>query len=229
MVMSRKDNLLNHLNELLDSGRFPAQSRLPPERDLAAELGTTRTNLRQALAVLEAEGKIWRHVGQGTFVGHRSPTEAPALSLLMKATNPSEIMESRLIIEPKVAGLAALRATAGDIAHLQRCLEKGAAAIDLKTYELWDGTLHEAVAEASHSAVLKAMLKALTALREDKLWGRLKEASLTRERQKVYNGQHARCVETIANRDRAGAEAAMREHLNTVQMDLFGRPSDVRA
>ncbi len=227
MAMTRKDDLLNHLNELLDSGRFPAQSRLPPERELAAELGTTRTNLRQALAVLEAEGKIWRHVGQGTFVGHRSPAEAPALSLLMKATNPSEIMETRLIIEPKVAGLAALRATAGDIAHLPALPGKGRRRRrpqDLRTVGRHPA---RAVAEASHSAVLNAMLKALTALREDKLWGRLKEASLTRERQQVYNGQHARCVETIANRDRAGAEAAMREHLNTVQMDLFGRSSDI--
>lgn len=229
--MSTKDDLLKRLNDLLESGRFPNQSRLPPERDLAEELGTTRTNLRPALAVLEAEGKIWRHVGRGTFVGRRSPgAGAPGLGLLMQATNPTEIMEARLIIEPRVAGLAAFRATAGDIAHLHRCLEKGIAAVtDIKTYELWDASLHEAVAEASHSALLNALLKALTALREsDGLWGRLKEASLTRERQYVYNDQHRRCVEAISNRETTAAEAAMREHLSTVQMDLFGRHSDVR-
>lgn len=228
--MIRKAELLNRLNALLDSGRFPNQSRLPPERDLAIELGTTRTNLRAALAVLEAEGKIWRHVGRGTFVGSRSPDGAPALNLLMKATNPTEIMEARLIIEPRVAALAALRATAADIAHLERCLGKGIASVtDIKTYELWDASLHEAIAEASHSTLLGALLKALSALREsDALWGRLKEASLTRERRYVYNDQHRRCVETIGNRDATAAEAAMREHLATVQMDLFGRHADVR-
>lgn len=228
--MTNKDDLLKRLNDLLESGQFPNQSRLPPERELARNLGTTRTNLRPALAVLEAEGKIWRHVGQGTFVGRRAPAGAPALNLLMQATNPTEIMEARLIIEPRVAGLAALRATAGDLTHLQRCLEKGIAAVtDIKTYELWDASLHEAIAESSHSALLGALLKALSALREsDALWGRLKQASLTRERQYVYNDQHRRCVETIANRDAAAAESAMREHLATVQMDLFGRHSDVR-
>lgn len=231
MAMTRKDDLLKRLNDLLESGRFPSQSRLPPERELAEELGTTRTNLRPALAVLEAEGKIWRHVGRGTFVGRRSPAAgAPALNLLMQATNPTEIMETRLIIEPRVAGLAALRATAGDIAHLQHCLEKGIASVtDIKTYELWDATLHEAIAESSHSTLLGALLKALSALREsDALWGRLKQASLTRERQHIYNDQHRRCVETISNRDANAAETAMREHLSTVQMDLFGRHSDVR-
>ena len=228
--MASKDDLLKRLNGILESGRFPNQSRLPPERELAVELGTTRTHLRPALAVLEAEGKIWRHVGQGTFVGRRSPAGAPALNLLMQTTNPTEIMETRLIIEPQVAGLAALRATAGDLAHLHRCLEKGIASVtDIKTYELWDAGLHEAIAESSHSALLGALLKALSALREsDALWGRLKQASLTRERQYVYNDQHRRCVETICNRDATAAEAAMREHLSTVQMDLFGRHSDVR-
>lgn len=229
--MTPKDDLLGRLNALLETGRFPDQSRLPPERELAVELGTTRSNLRPALAILEAEGKIWRHVGRGTFVGRRSPAGAPALNLLMKATNPTEIMEARLIIEPQVAGLAALRATAGDVAQLRRCLEKGIASVtNIKTYELWDASLHEAIAEASHSALLGALLKALSGLREsDALWGRLKEASLTRERQYVYNEQHRRCVETICNRDARAAEAAMRLHLNTVQMDLFGRRADLPA
>ncbi len=226
--MDDKDDLLDRLTALLDSGRFPAQSRLPPERHLAEELGTTRGKLRQALALLEAKGRIWRHVGQGTFVGRLSASDAPALALLMKSTNPTEIMEARLILEPKVAGLAALRATADDIAQLERCLDKGAAAHDFQTFELWDGTLHETIAESSHSALLKALLKAMTSLREDKLWGRLKKASLTRERQAHYIRQHRKCVDAIRNRDVSGAEEAMRDHLETVQKHLFGRETSLR-
>jgi GntR family transcriptional regulator, uxu operon transcriptional repressor len=43
-------------------------SRLPTERQLAADLGATRTTIRRALAVLEAEGHISREVGRGTFL-----------------------------------------------------------------------------------------------------------------------------------------------------------------
>ncbi len=43
-------------------------SRLPTERQLAADLGATRTTVRRALAVLEAEGHISREVGRGTFL-----------------------------------------------------------------------------------------------------------------------------------------------------------------
>src|SRR5499427_2771851 len=43
-------------------------ARLPTERQLAADLGATRTSVRRALAVLEAEGRISREVGRGTFL-----------------------------------------------------------------------------------------------------------------------------------------------------------------
>jgi DNA-binding FadR family transcriptional regulator len=45
-----------------------AGSRLPTERRLAAELGVTRSSVRHALAILQAEGRISREVGRGTFL-----------------------------------------------------------------------------------------------------------------------------------------------------------------
>jgi DNA-binding FadR family transcriptional regulator len=50
-------------------------ARLPTERQLAADLGATRTSVRHALAVLEAGGHISREVGRGTFL-RRAPVEA---------------------------------------------------------------------------------------------------------------------------------------------------------
>ncbi|MFI5066795.1 MAG: winged helix-turn-helix domain-containing protein, partial [Streptosporangiales bacterium] len=51
-------------------------SRLPTERQLAADLGATRTSIRHALAMLEAEGHISREVGRGTFL-RQSPGQSP--------------------------------------------------------------------------------------------------------------------------------------------------------
>lgn len=65
------DDALARLRNHLAAIELPVDSRLPPERELAQALGISRADLRKALAVLEAENLIWRHVGKGTFIGSR--------------------------------------------------------------------------------------------------------------------------------------------------------------
>ena len=63
--------VVTQLRGYLAQIQLPDDGRLPPERELAAALGVSRTELRKALDVLESEGQLWRHVGKGTFVGSR--------------------------------------------------------------------------------------------------------------------------------------------------------------
>ena len=66
---------------LIDGGEFPAGSRLPPERELAALLGVSRTSVREAIIALEIAARVEVRVGTGIFV-----TRAPA----QKAAAPPE-------------------------------------------------------------------------------------------------------------------------------------------
>ena len=64
---SLTDQVKAHLKErILDNGF--EEGRIPPEADLAAELGVSRTTIRDALSRLEHEGTISRRQGSGTFV-----------------------------------------------------------------------------------------------------------------------------------------------------------------
>lgn len=226
---NRRESALRKLRPLLASERFPINSRLPSERELAVQLDVSRSALREALELLEAEGKIWRHVGQGTFVGTRPVKQATGLSLVSDMTNPAEVMEVRLIIEPQTARLAALRATADDVAHMRHCLRKSTAARDPKTYEQWDGTLHRAIAEAARNTLLLATFDAVNAVRTQTSWGRMRAATLTPERQKAYNKQHHDFIDAIAERDMARAEALMREHITTVRDSLLDSATSAHA
>src|SRR5262245_52937706 len=67
-VMEQADATLSKLRQMIASGSFDDEGRMPPERTLAAELGVGRRSLRRALDVLEQEGRISRHQGRGTFV-----------------------------------------------------------------------------------------------------------------------------------------------------------------
>ena len=222
--MKSKNGLdpIQQLRKLLQSGRYPDQSRLPPERRLSAELGMSRAVLRKALSVLEAENLIWRHVGRGTFVGARPKAEKKDPFMIADFTNPAEIMEVRLVIEPKNAAIAALRATPDDIDRMKNALAKSAAATDSVSFEKWDGALHEAIATSTGNSLLISFFKTLNSLRENKIWGSLKEASLNREAKQTYYAQHQKLVWAIMDRKALEAEQAMRSHLEDVQKNLLG-------
>ncbi len=137
-----------------------ATRRLPSERALAAQLGVGRRTLRRALEVLEAEGHIWRQQGKGTFLGPRPLRGEVSLVELSSRTNPLEVMEARLEIEPALARLAALRASNGDIDRLKHLAQKTEfmADGDCDSRELWDGAFHRAIAEAAGNSLLFAFV-----------------------------------------------------------------------
>jgi len=220
--MRRRDRALGKLSELLEGADYPLNSRLPPERELSQRLNLSRSALREGLEVLEAEGRIWRHVGQGTFVGHRPAPEPVTLSLITSRTSPNEVLETRLLVEPLLARMAAMRASDAEIEQMQRLVEKSEAARDAKTWELWDGRLHRAVAEAAHNGLLLSIFDAFNAMRSQARWSALRQAALTPARQAVYCAHHRDYVGAIAGRDPVRAEAVMRRHIETVRDGLLG-------
>lgn len=212
---------LGRLRSLLEEESFGADQRLPPERVLAAEIGIGRRALRRALEVLEAEGRIWRHQGKGTFLGPRPAEPQTNLQELSKRTNPLEVMDVRLEIEPALARLAALRASNGDIARLLRLAEKTASSSDADSYELWDSALHRAIAEAAGNSLLLAIFDMVDRIRLDTNWRLLRERARTGEWQQIHLDQHRRVVTAIAQREAHASEQAMREHLELVRDGLL--------
>jgi DNA-binding FadR family transcriptional regulator len=60
--------IADQLRVLIDGGEFPAGARLPPERDLAVQLGVSRPSVREALIALEVEGRVEVRMGSGIYV-----------------------------------------------------------------------------------------------------------------------------------------------------------------
>lgn len=221
--MSRRDDATAKLRRLLDSNHFPPQSRLPAERQLCLELGLSRSALREGLEILEAEGRIWRHIGKGTFVGSKPVGERSGLAMVAAQTNPIEVLDTRLILEPALARLAALHATEADIANMHYLLEKSEAARDAETWELWDGTLHRAIALATHNNLLLSIFDAFNAIRSQENWRRLRETSQTPDRLHIYRAHHREFVEAIGNRDVDLAETMMRRHIEAVRNNMLAK------
>lgn len=204
------------LLEIVERSRFADGGRLPPERELCEAIKVSRGTLRKALDALEARGLIWRHVGRGTFAG-KVRTAQTSLIQIADTTSPWELMELRLMIEPQIAKLAAERASQSEITHMRYCLEKGEAADDPDTYELWDGTLHRAVAEAAHNRLVLSVFESVNELRKLTAWGRMREKIVSPPgRVEHWRKQHRGFVEAIAERDPRAAEACARLHVEDV-------------
>jgi DNA-binding FadR family transcriptional regulator len=215
--------VLMQLRAYLAQARLPENGRLPPERDLAAELGVSRAELRKALATLAAEGRLWRHVGKGTFLGNRPLDITTDVAAMVRRTNPAEVIKARLALEPEIARLAALNATPGQIAQMRNCLVRSREAETWRQYEMWDNHLHRAIGEATQNSLLLGLLDTLSAVRRAVGWGRLR-GERTRPAPDHHSfAAHEAIVSAIEDRDMSGAAAAMRAHLFSVERNLLER------
>lgn len=212
------------LRAYLAQAELPENGRLPPERDLAAELGVSRAELRKALAALETEGKLWRHVGKGTFLGNRPLDATTDVAGLVQRTNPAEVIKARLALEPEIARLAAVNATPGQIAQMRECLARSRVADTWRQYEMWDNQLHRSIGEATQNSLLLGLLDTLSAVRRAVSWGRLRGERPRPPGDHHSFTEHEAVVAAIADRDMSGAAAAMRMHLLAVERNLLERP-----
>lgn len=133
------------------------------------------------------------------------------------------------MLEPEIAGLAAMRATLAEIEKMEQYLKKGAAAIDVRSFERWDSALHRTLAEAAHNALLLVLFDTMNSVREGRAWGRMKDLTLTSGRKADYQRQHCEIIDAIRDRDSALARRLMRRHLDTIVRNMWGRPDDVDA
>jgi DNA-binding FadR family transcriptional regulator len=219
-AQSSRDQDFARLQAYVERLRREERDRLPSEPLLSEELGITRAKLRGMLKKLVKEGLIWRHVGKGTFIGERSLTND--LSAMPERLTPPEAFEARLVIEPQLAALAALRATPNQITDRRRCLAQMEQLTDFDQWAVWDERLHRLIAKAAGNQLLLAVYDTMRESAPSGMRNIITRAFSSSTRRES-NHEHNRFIEAIADHDSSGAEAAVREHLLAVRQGLFGQ------
>jgi DNA-binding FadR family transcriptional regulator len=211
---------LDSLRQFLNDQKLELNGQLPVERQLCSVLGLSRAKLRKALAVLEAEGQIWRHVGRGTFIGPRPVLNLNDVEFLGSRTSPTEVMEARLAMEPQLARLAALHGTDANFAEMRRCSRQCRNAREWRVYEAWDNNLHQAIAAATQNKLLISLFDTLNIVRRSTVWGQLRSTNLPPGDHESFN-EHDAIYEAITQRDPDRAAESMRIHLRTVRQRVL--------
>ena len=217
---SRSALALTYIRAMLDVNAEQPEWRLPSERDLAQKIGAGRRAVRAALEVLEAEGRLWRHQGRGTFAGQRPDIRPHLVATIADRTSPLEVMEARLEIEPGLARLAAAKASAEVLSTMRLILRRLGASEEHNSVERWDSAFHRLIAETAGNRLLLTIFDIIDHIRSSPSWQRPRALARNSDRLKTTQMQHVAIVEAIGQHDGAAAERAMRHHLLTLQSNL---------
>lgn len=222
-VEPREGALAEITSKLLDyllSGEVPAGSKIPSERELAAALGVGRSALREAIKSLSLLGLLDVRQGDGTYLSRSGSDLLPRViewGLLLEEPRISDLLEARAEIEIVVAGLAASRADAEEIARLRERLDAmRAAGDDVDAYVEADIAFHIQIAQASGNDVFASLLGSLRSLL--RVWADrvLHHAGETH----TSLAMHEPVVAAIARGDVEAAQNAMRAHMERAHRRL---------
>jgi DNA-binding FadR family transcriptional regulator len=163
---------LDLLGEAIVAGRYAVGASLPPEPMLCDELGVSRTVVREAVKSLVAKGMLVTGPKVGTKVlpgEHWNWFDPDLVAWQSKVGLTREFLrdlqELRRVVEPAAVRLAAVRATAADIADIEAAYAGMKAAIEQGgDYVAHDLRFHQGLLRACHNRMVVQMSKALSAL-----------------------------------------------------------------
>lgn len=203
-----------HLESMIATGRLSPGDRLPSERELATTFGVARASLREAMHDLENKRLIERRPGRGTTVLHAPEAVQELYSHLSDAEHQlRDVAELRGTIEPKVAELAAQRATAQHLIQLESVLRSPIAEAKPEESLELDLEFHMLLAVAADNPLMSALNTLACSWTSP---SRVLSHSTRWAREVSYLGHRAILVAVVAG-DPAGARDAMAQHLEDVE------------
>ncbi len=216
------------LRHLITAKPYQPGERLPPERELAGQLDVTRTVVREALIMLEIEGRVEVRRGAGIYVTSMtddtpvvSTDSAPACN----NAGPFELLQARQLLESNIAEFAALQATREDILKMRQALaleEQELASDALDTSEDGDMQFHLAIVEATHNSVLVELFRQSWQWRENNpLWVQLHRNIDDTRYRREWLKDHKLILAALIKKDPRAARQAMWQHLENVKQRLL--------
>lgn len=217
------EEIVSQLKDAIYGGRLKPGDKLPSERELANQFEASRVTVREAIRSLEHAGfvAIKRGYSGGSYI--LDPDLKPfknSLStfLRLRKATIGDLTEARLLLETRVAGLAALRATEEDLRKLDEAVRQHEKTIQTgKLPHKYNLEFHRDLAEASHNPVLGLIVNSVADLLIEEVVSKLDLDLATNQSNLDF---HRQIYQAIKNHQEHEAEEIMREHILEVQRRL---------
>ena len=189
------------------------------ERDLVAQTGLSRSSVREALRILEAENLVTTRPGRfgGTVTSqpnHESLGRSISLFVHGRGINLLALLQTREAVEPSLAALAAENRTAEDLQRLVDVTERVEKAFDDMPLFLRENVnWHMSLAIASHNDLLRAFLFSISNMVYK---ASAMENFATDDVRKLVMQAHRRILDGIVAQDADAARRRMARHLAAI-------------
>jgi GntR family transcriptional regulator, transcriptional repressor for pyruvate dehydrogenase complex len=215
------DEAIEKIKAMIVSGTLRAGDRLPKEADLAAELGLSRSSLREAVKALSLVNILDVRQGDGTYVTSLEPTLLlEALSFIVdfhRDTTVLELLQVRRILEPAATALAAERASDAEISDLRKLLDSLGPEPAIEDLVANDLEFHRRIAASSGNSVLSSLVESMSApTTRARIWRGLTQAGVGAR----TLAEHRAILDAMASRDPEAARSWATVHIAAVEQWL---------
>ena len=215
MARTRQPEVSNDVTRLITQIRamIGKGEELPPERLLADQLKVKRHRLRLALETMRDASELTRPIIR------RNDSPVLKSDVVVQGTNALEVIELRIVLEPAIARLAAVRASPVQIAKIL----EAATTPQGVTRTIGDIAFHKLLADSSGNQLAASLYAFLRRVGSDHRLHVPMASAITSERIQQRDQEHRAIAEAIAARSPDAAEQAMRQHLRRVQREIADR------
>jgi DNA-binding FadR family transcriptional regulator len=212
------DEAIEKIKAMIVSGTLRAGDRLPREADLAAELGLSRSSLREAVKALSLVNILDVRRGDGTYVTSlQAPLLLEALSFIVDFHRDGtvlEFLEVRRILEPEAAAMAAERISPAEVAGLRELLDSLGPDPEIEDLVANDLEFHRRISASSGNSVLCSLLESLSGPTSPaRVWRGLTQAGAVQR----TLAEHRAILDALESRDPVVARSWSTVHIASVQ------------
>lgn len=209
---------LEHLESAIVEGKFPLGAQLPPERELAVQLGVSRGAVREAIRELRAQGIVESLPGPGRGTRITSGQTAALarmfrLHLAIATTSVKDLYVVRVSLEGATAALAAMHWSASALAQLEALVVEMEETRALDPFNELDTRFHVAIAETAQNVLIGDLTAALREALRVPILEASEQMGDWQELREALAAQHRGIYEAIARRDPTDAVKKMETHI----------------
>jgi DNA-binding FadR family transcriptional regulator len=222
--VSLTDKAIEQIRELIRTGALPPGSKLPPEPDLAAQLGLSRNLAREAVKALAVARVLEVRRGDGTYVTSLQPSLlfeglGGAVELLQSDSAAlQDLMEVRRLLEPIATALAATRISDDQLAEVKRHLDAmREARDDVEQLNIHDAAFHRAVVSATGNETLLTLLEGISGRT---LRARIWRGLVDNQAAGRTLAEHEAIFKALSTRDAPLSQAAALLHVSNTEQSL---------